>query len=313
MSEKKTMKNKKIVVLQGGHSEEREVSLTSSAQIGTALEEAGYDVRHIDPIDFETLISCIDDVKRHQPLIVFNGLHGGYGEDGTIQTIMDCASLKYTGSGSKASMLAMDKHIAKLIAKSLKIPYPKHILLEQETDMQTEELIAEIGLPMVIKPNNSGSSVGVTIVKDESQIEEAIKSAFEYDNVIMCEKYIEGKELTVSILGKKALPIVEIRPKNGWYDYTNKYSHGKTEYIVPAPLDERRAIVIQDYALLIYHQLGCQAYVRVDFRYDGNKFYFLELNTLPGMTPLSLTPMAAKEAGFSFIEMLEEIIACSVQ
>lgn len=307
------MRSKKVVVLRGGHSEEREVSLTSSAQIGSALKNAGYNIVNIDPIDYHDLLACVNEIKKHEPYIVFNGLHGGYGENGTIQTIMDCASLNYTGSGSKASIISMDKHLTKLVAQSMQIYCPEHRLFYREENINAKAVLANVDLPIVIKPNSSGSSVGVTIVKNEDQIDAALSSAFEYDDVIMCEKYIEGRELTVSILGIDAMPVVEIRPKNGWYNYTNKYSHGKTEYIVPASLDESEVVVIQNYALQIYHGLGCRAYARVDFRYDGEVFYFLELNTLPGMTPLSLTPMAAEEAGFSFIEMLEEIIACSVQ
>ncbi|MDZ4121205.1 MAG: ATP-grasp domain-containing protein, partial [Candidatus Cloacimonadaceae bacterium] len=168
------------------------------------------------------------------------------------------------------------------------------------------------GLPIVVKPNDSGSSVGISIVKDPGELKKAVTDAFAYGSAALLESYIDGRELTVTILDGKALPVVEIKPKNGFYDYNNKYQKGNTEYIAPAVLDDHETLLVQLFAERAYKACGCSSYARVDFRYDGKKFYFLEVNTLPGMTPLSLSPMAAKAAGMSFGQFLQGIIKSSL-
>ena len=213
----------------------------------------------------------------------------------------------------------MDKYLSKLVVAQEGIPVAKHILMrgdliEDYGDPEDYASFAEkLGLPIIVKPNDAGSSVGISRVDSLDGLKQAVKDAFSVSPTILLEEYIPGKELTVTVLDGKALPVVEIKPLNGWYDYTNKYQKGKTEYIAPAQLDESVAMLIQLYAERIWKAMELTAYARIDFRYDGVKAYFLEVNTLPGMTPLSLTPMAAKAAGLSFGDLLKHIIKFSLR
>ncbi|MDN5354956.1 MAG: D-alanine-D-alanine ligase [Candidatus Cloacimonadota bacterium] len=300
-------KNNKIVILAGGNSTEREVSLESSAQIAKNLSH--YETFMLDPGVFVDYCHLIKEIKRIDPLIVFNGLHGAEGEDGRLQALFELENIPFTGSGFRASCIAMDKIVSHKLAAQIGLKIPNYVILGKN-DKQD---LGKISLPMVVKPNNSGSSVGITIVQSEIELEKAIQNAFQYSEKIICEKYIAGRELTVTVLDDTALPVVEIKPKNGWYDFNNKYTHGNTIYQVPAKLNTAESARIQEQALAIYELMECRSYARVDFRYDGKEFYFLEVNTLPGMTELSLTPMAAAEAGYNFEELLEKIIATSLK
>jgi D-alanine-D-alanine ligase len=302
--------NNKVVILAGGFSEEREVSLESSAQIAKTLKK--YEIFMLDPSGFDDYCHLIKEIKRVNPLIVFNGLHGAEGEDGRLQALLELEKIPFTGSGYQASCLAMDKIVSHKLAKQIGLKIPDNVILASSDPISIKNILQKISVPMVVKPNDSGSSVGITIVQDETNLKKAIQTAFQYSSKIICEKYITGRELTVSILDEVPLPVVEIKPKQGWYDFNNKYTHGKTIYEVPAKLVNSEKDTIQSQALAIYKLMGCHSYARVDFRYDGNDFYFLEVNTLPGMTELSLTPMAAAEAGYDFEELLEKIIATSL-
>lgn len=310
---------KRILVLKGGDSPEREVSLISGAEVAKALRESDYTVFEADPAEYENLSSLLLGIRAVKPDVVFNGLHGGSGENGELQAALQLAGIPFTGSGSKASTLAMDKYISKLIVAQEGIPIPKHILLranllEDYQDPVDYSSIAEtMGLPLIVKPNDAGSSVGIQLVMELDLLKDAVTEAFKYCRSVLLEEYIPGRELTVSILNGKALPVVEIRPKNGWYDYQNKYTKGNTEYLAPAPIEESLAQLVQMYAERSFWALSCSVYGRVDFRLNEDKAYFLEVNTLPGMTPLSLTPMAAKAAGLSFPDLLKQIINNSVQ
>ena len=297
-----------IAILSGGFSEEKEVSKVTSSEIATALDKAGFNTFLVDPSNFDSYGSMIQKIKEKNPKVVFNGLHGAEGEDGRIQSLLSLHQILFTGSNYKACAISMDKYISSQLAHSIGVKTPKHILLKKQDEVVCDDLTYEIGLPMSIKPNDSGSSVGISIVNKANDIPEAIEKAFNFSDKILCEQYIKGRELTVTILNDTALPVVEIKPKNGWYDYQNKYTKGNTIYEVPAKLSKEETSRIQEIALNIYFLFDCKSYVRVDFRYDGNDFYFLEVNTLPGMTPLSLTPMAAKEAGYDFTALLMEII-----
>lgn len=310
---------KKIALLKGGRSNEREISLVSSEAVEAALIGLGYEVCALDPMGYPSLAELLAAIKEVGAELVFNGLHGGAGEDGRLQAALELEGIPFTGSGSKASLLAMDKYVSKLIAEAEGIPAAQHILLrgnliEDYNDPQDYlGFVNALGLPIIVKPNVSGSSVGISMVKNLEELKPAVELALEHCPVILLEEYIAGREITVSILGRNSLPVVEIRPKSGWYDYLNKYTSGNTEYLAPAPIEEAVAELASLYAERIFFALGCSVYARVDFRIRDGKPYFLEVNTLPGMTKLSLTPMAAKAAGISFPELLELIITLSMQ
>ncbi len=304
----------KIVVLKGGASPEREVSLVSGSEIAKELNNLGFLVLELDPVDFEDVIDLILKIREFGAEIVFNGLHGGSGEDGRLQAALSMANIAYTGSDYAACALTMDKYVSKLVAQNEGIPVPEYLLFREDllcdyNDEQDYSAIAEkLGLPLVVKPNDAGSSVGIKIVNELSELKSAVLDAFQYSSFVLAESYISGRELTVTVLNGKALPVVEIKPLKGFYDYENKYRRGNTEYIAPAELSEAEALLVQVFAERIWKACNCKSYARIDFRYDGDKFFFLEVNTLPGMTPLSLSPMAAKAAGMSFADLLKEII-----
>ncbi len=304
------MKTKKeVVILSGGFSEEAEVSRITAGEISKVLQKDKYNISILDPVDYRSYCDLIAIIKNIQPHIVLNGLHGAEGEDGRIQSLFSLLNLKLSGSDHKSSAISMDKEISGILAQSLDINVPKRSIYDLHSRIEPPK---DIDPPFVIKPNDSGSSVGITLLKDLKEFNNALKLAFEYSNKVIVEEFIEGRELTVTILGNQALPVVEIKPKNGWYDYQNKYTKGNTIYEVPAEIDKEQTREIQKLAESVYNLFGCSVYARVDFRFDGENFYFLEVNTLPGMTPLSLTPMAAKEAGYNFEELIEEIINLSL-
>ena len=306
-------KRKKIVVLAGGYSDERDVSKVSSLEISKSLKESGFNVEVLDPADFGSFCELVKKIKIMNPYIVFLGLHGAAGEDGRIQSLLSLENIPFTGSEFRASAIAIDKYISATLVSAQKIKIPQTLFYKKHEKIEKNEIIKEIGFPLVVKPNDSGSSVGISIVIKKEDLSAAIDYAYQFGDSIIVQKYIEGRELTVTVLGNKALPVVEIKPKNGWYDYRNKYTRGNTIYEVPAALSKNHSNIVKKYAETIYRLFGCKAYARIDFRFDGNDFYFLEVNTLPGMTPLSLTPMAAKEAGIDFSELLLKIIDYSLK
>lgn len=307
----------RIAVLYGGVSGEREVSLSSGKGIIEALKRNNHDVIGIDfnPKKMHELIDLDVD-------LVFIGLHGKYGEDGRIQGLLDMLEIPYIGSDVLGSALAMDKAKAKQIFQTYDIPIAEskafRINNKNEIKAVAKEINTLFSPPFVIKPNREGSTLGLTIVNDTKQIEEAVKNAVESDDVIIVEDYIKGREITVSVLGsigeEKALPIVEIIPKNSFYDYESKYSPGGSEHIVPASINDKLTKKIQGYAVLAHQALGCKTYSRVDFLLQDNEIpIILEVNTLPGMTPTSLFPDAAKEAGMSYDDMIEQLVQLSLK
>jgi D-alanine-D-alanine ligase len=323
----------KVALLVGGTSPEREVSKMSGKGVMSALKALQYRTIIIDPAyglnqpeeeekfflekNFAEISNrnCIDAINSNlleDVDIVFSALHGKWAEDGTIQSLLELRGLKYTGSKVLASALAMDKEMSKVIFKQANVQTPDWFTVRSvsfESKKIINDIKNEIGFPCIIKPNDQGSTVGLELVKEESKVEVAIKVALQFSNKVLIEKYISGRELTVAILIDNALPVLEIVPKNGLYDYKSKYTSGMSEYIVPAKIPEEVAIKAQQQALTAFHSLECEGYARVDFRFSNdNKLYCLEVNTLPGMTPLSLVPKAAKAVGISFEELIKRII-----
>lgn len=303
----------RITVLKGGDSPEREVSLVSGAAIANGLRGSGLEVTELDPADFSSLDKLIDRLKELGTGLIFLGLHGGSGENGQLQAALDLAGLRYTGSGFQACALTMDKYVAKLLAREEGVPVADWVLLrgdqlgDYEDPRDLQGIVDKLGLPLIVKPNAGGSSVGISKVETTDQLREATQQALKYSSSALLERFIPGRELTVTVLDGTALPVVEIKPLSGWYDYTNKYKAGRSEYLAPAPIEEAVAQLIQMYAERLWQVFGLRSYARIDFRYDGDQPYFLEVNTLPGMTPLSLTPMAAKAVGISFADLVVKI------
>ncbi|MHB1346621.1 MAG: D-alanine--D-alanine ligase [Candidatus Humimicrobiaceae bacterium] len=303
----KKKKNIKVGVICGGISSEREISLKTGEGIFKALKNCGYNAEYIDfKGDNVSVFKNID--------IAFLALHGKYGEDGTVQGLLELLKIPYTGSGVLASSLAIDKIFSKKIFNFEKIPTPAYMGLNLNTDISIEEakkdIIRKIGYPLVVKPSREGSTIGITIIQDEADLEDAINFAKIYDSAILLEKFISGKQVTVSLIGDKpiALPITEIRPKSGFYDFKSKYTAGLTEYITPALLENKLEKAIKELAIRTHNCLGCYGVSRVDMIIDENDMPFiLEINTMPGMTATSLVPKSANAAGISF-EKLAEII-----
>ncbi|RHB51082.1 D-alanine--D-alanine ligase [Exiguobacterium sp. AM39-5BH] len=303
----------KVAVLYGGVSGEREVSLTSGNGMIQALKERGHDVI---AIDFHP--DRANDLLTLQADVVVSALHGKYGEDGRVQSLLEMAGLPYTGSGVLASALAMDKARAKIIFGAAGIRIARDVLIETGDDIDAK--IVEWGgeFPCVVKPAQEGSSNGLTIAMDEAMLRDGIVKAFQCDTAVLVEQYIKGRELTVPVLGnhgaEEALPVIEIIPKNEFYDYESKYSEGGSIHVCPAELSDALTKEVQAAAILAHRALGCSGYSRSDFLVSEEGLaYILETNTLPGMTPLSLFPDSARAVGISYGELLERFIALALE
>lgn len=294
-------KPNKIAVLMGGPGEEREISLQSGKAIQLALEAIGYNVLSITMEN--KLGHIISDL--HSVDLVFLGLHGSIGENGTIQGFLESLGVKYTGSDPLSSAICMDKNISKIIARDSKVNTPNwEIVSRGQTNIGDK-----FEFPLVIKPNDQGSTVGLTIVHDESELGPALNLAYNYSSSVMVEQFIEGRELTVTLIGGKALPVCEIIPSHELYDYECKYTSGMSKYVCPADIDLDLTKRVQEITERLFDVLKCRHYSRADFRLDHeDNLWFLEMNTLPGMTDTSLAPMAAKAAGFSFNELIDRIV-----
>lgn len=307
------MKPGKVAVLLGGRSSEREISISSGKQISKALSESGYLVREIDPA--ENLVQSLEDFS---PDVVFVALHGKHGEDGTIQGLLEMLGFVYTGSGVLASALAMDKVMTKkiLIYEGIVTP-PFYIFNGEELkkgnlEREIANAVAQIGLPMVIKPARQGSTIGISVARSEAELEMSINEALQYDTKIFGEKFIEGVEVTASVLGStkpQVLPLIEIVSETGFYDYTAKYSKGLSHHIIPARISPQAAGKVEEMALKTFKALDCRQFARVDFIVGkDDTAYVLEVNTIPGMTELSLFPDAAKAAGISFSQLVSKLV-----
>lgn len=334
----------KICVLCGGRSSERDVSLSTGTMVARALRASGHRVVFLDacegfelngmspselydaelPIAERKISEVSPDVSKYygrregffgrnvlnicrEADIVFNALHGGEGENGMVQAVFDLMGIRYTGSGMQGCILAMNKQLSKQLFAANGIPTPPAVYL---TDGSSEnpDWRRRIGFPCVVKPGSLGSSVGVSIVHNDAELDTALDEASKFESLVIIEKYIHGREFSVGIVGGKALPAIEIIPKHGFYDYRNKYQADCTEEICPAELDEAVARRMGETALKVFDVLDLGAYARIDFMMDDEGFYVLEANTLPGMTPISLLPQEAKAAGMSFSNLLETII-----
>jgi D-alanine-D-alanine ligase len=333
-----------VMLVVGGDSAERDVSLESGKSVFEAIRVLGHRVVVADPLHpdvpptedptaffenaeitaapprhgaekYAARRNFLTYLKEYEMLgcdLVFNCLHGGAGEDGTFQAVLDFLGIRYTGSGALASAIAMNKDLSKRIVARDGVPVPNQLFVEPPHDGQNdiESRVMEMpALPAVVKPNQEGSSVGVTIVYTRDQLADAIEAARSFGGPYLIEEFIEGTEVTAAVVDGTELPLLEIRPKKGFYDYANKYTSGACEYLVPAPFDEHVADAIARSARTAYHALGCTGYSRVDFRLtpEGDH-YFLEVNTLPGMTSNSLVPKAARAVGIEFPELVDRIL-----
>ena len=299
------MKKEKVTVLMGGTSAERDVSLDSGKACAKALAEIGFDVTSLDAKD-----DFIEKLIKNKPDKVFNALHGRFGEDGSIQGLLEHLKIPYTHSGILSSAIAMDKLTSKRIFKDAKISSPEYQVIKSLEDFKS----SKIGYPCVVKPNNEGSSVGVYVLDEPKKSDEdTIVSSLKKYNFLILEKYIPGREIQVAVMGSKALGGIEIVPARSFYDYEAKYSaNAKTKHIIPIKINETDYKKILDIALQAHNILGCRGVTRSDFRYNEsdkvNKIYILEVNTQPGMTSLSLVPEIANYYGISFNELVKWII-----
>ncbi|HET9749258.1 MAG TPA: D-alanine--D-alanine ligase [Casimicrobiaceae bacterium] len=294
----------KVAVLLGGPSAEREVSLMSGNAVVAALRERGVDAHPFDPAERDVLELARDGFAR-----VFIALHGRFGEDGTVQGVLETLGIPYTGSGVMASALAMDKWRTKLVWIASNIPTPRYRVVDATTDWP--RIIAELGLPLVVKPAREGSTIGITRVEhvDHDELALAWKVAAEHDPLVLVEEFVSGMELTASIVNGRALPLIRIEAPHGNYDYHSKYFSDETKYFCPSGIDAALEARIRAQALAAFDVVGCTGWGRLDLilRSDGS-YSFLEVNTSPGMTGHSLVPMAAKQAGMSFPELCVEIL-----
>lgn len=287
----------------GGPSAEREISLQTGAGVSAALERLGYPYITLDFDDH-----LVDRLRDDRPAAVFNALHGGAGEDGTVQAILDWLAIPYQGSGVRASAVAMDKWISKAVARAHDIPVPRAVLLDAAAG-EAADVPEPPGLPCVVKPAAEGSAVGVNVVHLPELWPDALRAAGAYDGRVIVEEYIEGREFTVAILGAQPLPVVEITPHDDFYTYHAKYTPGASTHTVPAPLPDHIARSMQEHALRFHRALGCRDYSRVDILMSvSNSMYVLECNTLPGLTPLSLFPEAAAAAGITYDALVDRLI-----
>ena len=336
----------KIAVLCGGISPERNVSIAGGLAVAKALKEKGHEISLIDPafgadglINPEEIVSiesfpsedelskyksrnfidCINSSLFDDIEIAFNLLHGSWGEDGRIQALLELRGIPYTGSGVKASSMAMDKTSSKMLFIAAGIPTPAWAVVKPENFDNYEfyeSLRTELGRNLVVKPNNQGSAIGINIIHGGNldDIRNAAISAGKYSKLVLIEQYIEGRELTVGIIGDETLPVIEISPKEGFYDYTNKYTSGNTEYFCPAEVSEDISEFAQNITQSAFNLLGCSGFGRADFRLDeDNALWLLEMNTVPGFTSTSLLPKAALSVGIEFPDLCNHIIDLALE
>lgn len=338
----------KIAVICGGISPERDVSISTGSMVASALRKNGHRVALVDSAkeytgDIESRFTTTDegevvasigstapqiDISREKGIdffgkgvldicrnadIVFNAMHGAAGEDGTLQATFDLMGIKYTGSCAKGCMLAMDKLLTKQLCAIMPqaVRMPRGALVRKQSYEQDglPDGLQVLGRPLVIKPVSCGSSVGVSIAETDKELLKALKLAFQYEDRVLIEEFIKGREFAVGILGSEVLPAIEIKPKHGFYDYSNKYQKGMTEEICPADISKETSIRMQRMAGFVYSCLQLSVYARIDFIMAENGLvYCLEANTLPGMTPMSLLPQEAAAAGIDFVTLCQRIV-----
>jgi D-alanine-D-alanine ligase len=308
------MKKLTVALLSGGISSEREVSLQSGDQVYDALNKDKYNILRYDPkTDLGRLVNDASGIDV--ALII---LHGPYGEDGTVQGLLDLLNIPYQGSGVLGSALAMNKAVTKQLYEKTGIPVPPYIIYDRNDNVDVDACVKQIGLPLVVKPVAGGSSVGMSIVGSADDLRGALDKALTYDSAVMIESYIAGTELTGGVIGNKkleALPIIEIVPDQTreFFDYEAKYTPGVTQEICPARIDEALTRQAQSYAKIAHQALYCRGYSRTDMILKDREIYVLETNTIPGMTATSLLPQAAQVAGMSFSRLMDKLIELGLE
>lgn len=290
----------KVAVLMGGDSNERAVSLLSGEAVLHALKRLGINAEAFDPSSRD-----INEIQSYNR--AFIALHGRGGEDGSMQAFLKSKNIAYTGSDSLSSAIGMDKLKTKLLWRSLNISTPDFLQVTEKTSY--EEIMSEIGIPFFIKPSNEGSSIGIDKIKNEKQYQDAFLKTSKIDANVIVEKFVDGEEFTVAIVNDKTLPVIKIKPSNEFYDYQAKYIKDDTQYICPSGIEKQKEVSISKEALQAFKIIGCSSWGRVDFMMDKQgRHYFIEVNTSPGMTSHSLVPMAAKEVGINFDQLVLEIL-----
>ena len=299
----------KIAVLFGGTSAEREVSLNSGAAVLAGLREGGVDAHPVDPKEVD-----VTQLKAMGFDKAFIALHGRGGEDGTLQGLLELIGMPYTGSGVMASAISMDKLRSKLLWQGAGLPVAPWVALTRRAyelglSDSVNTRIAALGLPVIVKPSREGSSVGMSKVDKAVDLADALALAFQHDEEVLIEKWLSGPEFTVAMLGEEILPSIRIQPAGVFYDYEAKYLSDETQYFCPAGLEAEREAELQSLVLKAWNVLGCRGWGRIDVMLDGDgQFYLLEANTSPGMTSHSLVPMAARQAGMSFSQLVVRIL-----
>lgn len=308
------MKKLTLALLSGGISTERQVSIDSGDQVYAALDKEKYNVVRYDPkTDLNRLVA--DASQIDVALII---LHGPFGEDGTIQGLLDLLNIPYQGAGVLGSALSMNKLVSKQLYELAGLPVPAYLAVKCGESIDPAVCVEGMGLPLVIKPATGGSSIGMSIVKKKDELNRALEEAFKHDEVVLVETYIKGVELTGAVIGNEhleALPIVEIIPDKSheFFDYTAKYTAGVTEEICPARIDNDVTAMAQEFAMRAHKALFCKGYSRTDMILRGKELFVLETNTIPGMTATSLLPQAAAVAGISFSRLLDRLIQLSIE
>jgi D-alanine-D-alanine ligase len=309
----------RVAVILGGNSPEREVSLHTGENIIAALREKGHET-----VAFDVTAGLGVRLQEAEPDCVYIALHGRYGEDGCVQGLLEILGVPYVGSGVLASALGMDKLMSRRLFVQAGLPCPRYRVLDSNALERraagelAEELIQSFGLPLVVKPNNQGSAIGVTIARDRTAVQEGLAQAFTLGEVALVEEYVAGPEITVTVLGNtapRALPVIEIVPKKAFYDYEAKYTPGCSEHLIPARIPAEAAAAAQEQAVRAYAVLGCRDFARVDFLVDQRTAQpvLLEVNTLPGMTSTSLVPDAARAVGLEFPDLVEQLVRMAAE
>lgn len=310
------MEQKKVLVIMGGTSTEREVSLRSGTAVAKALTEAGYEA-----IPFDIQPDNVDKIKEINPDVAFLALHGKGGEDGTIQGLLEWMNIPYTGPGVASSAICMDKNLTKKVLCESGVKTPNFMEYERADDKSLdavkEEVLARLGLPVVVKSPSQGSSIGVVMVNKEEDFIGATEECLKYGDKVLFEQFIDGVELTVPILGNKeltVLPIIEIESENEFYDFESKYTQGMCRHIIPARIDEKTKKSVAEMAKKAYRAAMCKGLSRIDFIIDKNgEPNVIEINTLPGMTEMSLFPDSARYAGIQFPELVGKIVMLALE
>jgi D-alanine-D-alanine ligase len=308
------MEKLRLALLSGGISSEREVSLNSGNQVYDALDKDKYEIVRYDPkFDLARLVADADGIDA--ALII---LHGPFGEDGTVQGLFELLDIPYQGSGVLGSAVAMNKLVAKQLYEKAGLPVPAYQVFKKGQAIDADACVQDIGLPLVVKPVELGSSVGMTIVRSADQLPQAFEKAFERDDAVMAEAFVDGVELTAGVLGNdelEAFPLIEIIPNDTYefFDYEAKYTPGATSEICPARIDDADRDKAQEYAMAAHRALACKGYSRTDMILKDGEVYLLETNTIPGMTATSLLPQAAEKAGYSFGALLDRLIELGIE